>query len=62
VGRLTGVDPKQLVKDDLRRLKQLLEAGEVATIAGQSSGRAVETESLVKDEATSNVNFAEVQQ
>lgn len=55
VGRLTGTDPGQLVKEDLRRLKQLLETGEVATIAGQSSGRAAEAELVDQHEATSKV-------
>jgi uncharacterized membrane protein len=36
---LLGADPAQFIKEDLRRLKQMMEAGEVATIAGQSSGR-----------------------
>jgi uncharacterized membrane protein len=34
-----GEHPQQQVKGDLRRLKQLLETGEIATIEGQSSGR-----------------------
>jgi len=32
--------PAQLIKEDLRRLKQMMETGEIATIDGQSSGRA----------------------
>jgi uncharacterized membrane protein len=40
VAQLLGGEPKQLIKEDLRRLKQLMEAGEIATIAGQTSGRA----------------------
>lgn len=31
--------PRQVIKEDLRSFKQLLEAGERATITGQSSGR-----------------------
>jgi uncharacterized membrane protein len=42
--QLFGAEPAQLIKEDLRRLKQIMEAGEVATIAGQASGRAAETE------------------
>jgi short-subunit dehydrogenase/uncharacterized membrane protein len=34
-----GAEPAQLIKEDLRRLKQLTETGEIATIAGQTSGR-----------------------
>ena len=30
-----------LAKEDLRRFKQLMEAGEIATVDGQPSGRAV---------------------
>ncbi len=36
--RLFGQAPDQQVQEDLRRFKQLMEAGEVATIAGQPSG------------------------
>jgi uncharacterized membrane protein len=40
VARLLGAEPTQLIKEDLRRLKQMMEAGEIATIDGQTSGRA----------------------
>jgi uncharacterized membrane protein len=36
--RLFGEAPDQQVRDDLRRFKQLMEAGEIATIQGQPSG------------------------
>lgn len=36
---LFGEEPKQQIGDDLRRFKQLMEAGEIATTEGQSSGR-----------------------
>jgi uncharacterized membrane protein len=36
--RLFGEAPEQQVRDDLRQFKQLLEAGEIATIEGQSHG------------------------
>ncbi|MGH9348867.1 MAG: SRPBCC family protein [Vicinamibacterales bacterium] len=39
VARLLGEDPSVQVRHDLRRLKQLLETGEIATIEGQPSGR-----------------------
>jgi uncharacterized membrane protein len=39
--RLLGQDPADQIKDDLRRLKQLLETGETATIEGQSHGKEV---------------------
>jgi uncharacterized membrane protein len=38
--KLLGAEPGQLIKEDLRRLKQIMEAGEMATIEGQTSGRA----------------------
>jgi len=37
---LTGEEPRIQVRDDLRRFKALLEAGEIPTIDGQTSGRA----------------------
>jgi uncharacterized membrane protein len=37
--KLFGEEPEIQVREDLRRLKQLLEAGEIPTIEGQSSGR-----------------------
>lgn len=40
--KLFGEEPSQQVHEDLRRLKRLLEAGEVPTIEGQSSGRVYE--------------------
>jgi uncharacterized membrane protein len=40
LGRLLGQAPEQLVAEDLRRLKQIIETGEIATIEGQPSGRA----------------------
>lgn len=41
--QLLGAEPAQLVKEDLRRLKQIMEAGEIATIEGQTSGRLADT-------------------
>jgi len=40
LAKLYGEEPGQQVASDLRRLKQLLETGEIATVAGQPSGRA----------------------
>ncbi len=37
--KLFGSEPGQMIADDLRRLKQILETGEAATIEGQPSGR-----------------------
>ncbi len=40
VARLFGEDLEWRIKDDLRRLKQIMEAGEIVTTEGQPSGRA----------------------
>ena len=39
LARLLGQAPDQIIANDLRRLKQIMETGEVATIEGQPSGR-----------------------
>jgi uncharacterized membrane protein len=39
ISKLLGEDPAINVQEDLRRLKMLLETGEIATVEGQSSGR-----------------------
>ena len=39
--KLLGLDPADQIKDDLRRLKQMLETGETATIDGQPHGKDV---------------------
>jgi uncharacterized membrane protein len=36
--KLFGEEPSQQVSDDLRRFKQLMETGEIATVQGQPSG------------------------
>ena len=43
VARLFGENPEQQIEEDLRRFKQLMETGEVATTEGQTSGRAATT-------------------
>ncbi len=40
IAKLFGENPEQQIDEDLRRFKQLMEAGEVATTEGQTSGRA----------------------
>ena len=40
VARLFGENPEQQIDEDLRRFKQVMESGEIATTAGQPSGRA----------------------
>lgn len=39
LAKLFGEEPEQQAGDDLRRFKQLMEAGEIATTEGQPSGR-----------------------
>lgn len=39
VAKLFGKEPEQAIREDLRRLKQLMEAGEIATTKGQPSGQ-----------------------
>ena len=39
IAKLFGEEPHLQIKDDLRRLKQLIETGELATTFGQSTGR-----------------------
>ena len=39
VARIFGEDPAHQVADDLRRFKQLVETGEIATVEEQSTGR-----------------------
>ena len=39
ISRILGEDPAANVQEDLRRLKMLLETGEIATVDGQTSGR-----------------------
>jgi uncharacterized membrane protein len=46
LAEIFGGEPAQLIRKDLRRLKQILETGELASIEGQASGRAPEAEPL----------------
>ncbi len=39
IAKLFGKNPESQIDEDLRRMKQLLETGEIATTEGQSSGR-----------------------
>ncbi len=42
IGRFLGGLTQQVIKEDLRRFKQLMETGEVPTIEGQPSGRDIQ--------------------
>lgn len=48
IAHIMSNDPAQLIDHDMRRFKQLMEAGEIATINGQPSGRATETEPVAE--------------
>ncbi|SRR5579883_272257 len=39
IAKLFGEEPQQEIKEDLRRFKMLMEAGEIATIEGQPKGK-----------------------
>lgn len=39
IAMLAGRDPEQMVRENLRRFRMLMETGEIATTAGQSTGR-----------------------
>jgi uncharacterized membrane protein len=46
IASLWGAEPERLIHEDLRRLKQLMEAGEVPTTEGQPAGREAVREPL----------------
>lgn len=48
ITKFTGEDPETLAQLNLRRLKAVLETGEVPTIEGQPSGREENSETIVK--------------
>jgi uncharacterized membrane protein len=48
--KLFGSEPGQLVEENLKRFKQLMEAGEISTTEGQPSGREKETETSTRKE------------
>jgi uncharacterized membrane protein len=43
LAKLLGKDPGRQIKEDLRRFKQIMEAGEIITTEGQTAGRASST-------------------
>jgi uncharacterized membrane protein len=49
VAKLFGEEPGQLIELNLRRLKRLVETGEIPTIDGQTSGRVQESEPQRKE-------------
>jgi uncharacterized membrane protein len=44
IAKVFGEEPYQQIREDLRRFKQIMEAGETATTFGQTSGRGEEVE------------------
>ncbi len=56
VAKVFGEEPDQQVRDTLRTLKQLLEAGEIPTTEGQSSGRVPEEERRIAEQIRSRFN------
>ncbi len=52
LAQLLGTEPGQLIKEELRRFKQLVETGEITTIEGQSSGRAEDARRITPDDVT----------
>ena len=51
--KLFGSEPGQMVESNLKRLKQLLEAGEIPTTEGQTSGREAKTSASTSSDAPS---------
>jgi uncharacterized membrane protein len=56
VAKLLGDDPDQQARDALRRLKQVLEAGEIATTEGQPSGRVPDEERRIAEQIRTRFN------
>lgn len=48
IAKLFGQEPGQMIEEDLRRFKQVMEAGELATVEGQPSGRQAEAQPVTK--------------
>jgi len=59
LAKLFGQEPGQLIAEDLRRLKQILETGEIATIEGQTSGRETIGEPLANAEQKASESSAQ---
>lgn len=59
LAKLFGQEPAQLVEQNLRRLKQLIETGEIPTIEGQPSGRAAEAGSVADTAQRNTISATE---
>jgi uncharacterized membrane protein len=60
VAQLLGAEPAQLIKEDLRRLKQVMEAGEIPTTEGQTSGRSAEATTATETKVATTGNSQEI--
>ncbi len=54
---LFGQEPGQQIQDDLHRLKQLMEAGEIPTTEGQPSGRDVKSSKRAEDRSVQEASM-----
>lgn len=64
IAKLAKVYTSSTLKDELRRMKQILEAGEIATTEGQPSGRELQepielTEKLIREPAAAEMELDE---
>ncbi|MFN2492037.1 MAG: SRPBCC family protein [Pyrinomonadaceae bacterium] len=57
--KLFGQEPGQMIEEDLRRLKQVLETGEIATVEGQPSGRDPQARPLSEVKTSSETPLGE---
>ena len=51
LAKLFAQEPGQMIEEDLRRLKQVLETGKIASVEGQAPGRNAEVEPLDEPDA-----------
>lgn len=57
--KMFGREPEQQVRDDLRRFKQIMEAGEIPTTEGQPSGRRTPWVRMMQAATAENTTMAE---
>lgn len=58
LAKLLGANPEQQVETDLKRFKSVMEAGELPTSAGQSSGRSAVSTQKSKDQRSEQIHSA----
>ena len=59
--QILGAEPKQMIKEDLKRFKQLMETGELATTTGQPSGRTAQKDFQVTRRRSHSARAASAQ-